>query len=126
MSQKKRVNYVKRQVERISPNKDILILSGDFQYKENMFALNNLASSKYYRWDEIENIVAYKVDLMTTDDVRLDISFVDAVLTISEDIAGWNLFLENLMTALPSIPKDWEQKVIETPFAANTTLIYKK
>lgn len=126
MSQKARTEYIKAKVEKISSDQDILNIEGDFQYTQDRFALRGLGSGKFYAWHEIAEIKAYKVDLMTTDDVRLDISFSDVVLTISEEIPGWPLFIDKLMRALPNILIDWEDKIIQTPFAANTTIIYKR
>jgi len=104
----------------------ILNIEGDFQYTQDSFVLSRIAPGIFYKWNEIEIITAYKLDLITTDDVRLNISFSNMVLTISEEMPGWPLFIEKLMKAMPGIPGDWEEKVIETPFAANTTIIYKK
>ena len=126
MSQKARVDCLKRQVEKISSHQDVINIEGDFQYTQDGFSLRGVGSGQLYKWNEIAEITAYKIDLMTTDDVRLDISFDDVVLVISEDIPGWPLFTERLIKALPKISMDWEEKIIQTPFAANTTIIYKR
>lgn len=104
----------------------IINVEGDFQYTQDSFALTRIAPETFYKWNEIEEITANKLDLMTTDEVRLNISFSSMVLTISEEMPGWPLFIEKLMNTLPGIAGDWEEKVIETPFAANTTIIYKR
>lgn len=126
MSQNSRVAYIKRQVENINSNNEILNNEGDFEYTEDKFVLKCRGASKFYAWEEIVEINAYKVDLITTDDIRLDISFSDVILIISEDIPGWSLFIDKLMRALPAIANDWEEMVTESPFAANKTMIYKK
>ena len=126
MSQEARVEYLRLQVENISSHQDINNIDCDFQFTKDGFTLRGVGSGRLYRWSEIEEITANKFHLMTTDDVRLDISFSDVELTISEDILGWPLFTERLTKVLPRIPVDWEVKIIETRFAANTTIIYKR
>jgi hypothetical protein len=126
MSEKARGSYVKRQVENIISDQDLLAIEGDFEYTVEGFVLRSLNTGRCYEWAKIDEIIAYKVDLITTDDLRLDISFTEVELTISEDIPGWSLFIDKLIAVLPEISRDWEEKIIEKPFAANRTIIYKR
>jgi hypothetical protein len=124
MSQKARVAYIMRQVESNNIQLNVLPDNSEFHFTSDGFGLDK--TGKFYFWNEIEQILAYKVDLFTTDDVRLDISFPESTLTISEDIPGFSLFVEKLIQSLPGIAGDWEEKVIHPPFASNQTIIYKK
>lgn len=125
MSTEARADYVKRQVEGLTNqllNKSDMV----FKYFDEGFSLMTDVGECFYRWIDIETVTAYKADLMTYDDLRLDIEFRDIVLTFPEDLTGWSEFVEILSKKLPGILVDWESKVIPTPFASNLTLIYRK
>ncbi len=126
MSAKERAEYVRQQIEEIAVDRGASVDEGDFCYQPNGFFLKNLVSKKFYLWQEIEEITAYKADLITVDDLRLEISFSETVLTVSEDIPGWSHFIDVLMKKFPSIAVNWEAKVIAPPFAANPTIFFKR
>jgi len=77
-------------------------------------------------FDSISEINVYKVDLMTIDDIVMEITYNDRVLTITEETDGWNEFTDRLENIFPTIPKDWWQNVAHPAFATNFTTIYKK
>lgn len=126
MSSQAKADYVKRQVEGLTV--DQLSNKSDtvFKYIDDGFSLTTNVGERFYRWRDIEAITAYKADLITYDDLRLDIDLGDVVLTLSEDLTGWSEFVEMLSKKLPGFLVDWESKVIQRPFAANLTLIYTK
>jgi hypothetical protein len=125
MSSKSKADDVTRQVEglthQLSNKRDTVI-----KYVDDGFSLTTNVGERFYRWSDIETITAYKADLMTYDDLRLDVDFGDVVLTLSEDLAGWSGFVEMLPKMFPGALVDWESKVIQTPFATNLTLIYTR
>ena len=126
MSSQAKAEYVKRQVEGLTVHQPTNKSDTVFKYIDNGFSLTTNVGERFYRWSDIETITAYKADLMTYDDLRLDIGFEDVVLTLSEDLAGWSEFVEMLPKKLPGIRVDWESNFIQTPFATNLTLIYTK
>ena len=96
----------------------------NLEFATGGFILKN--TGRLCSWNEIEKIVAYKVDLLTIDDIRLDIDFPEFVVTISEDDPGFELFLKKMKEALPGILENWYEKVVQPPFAANPTIIFNK
>jgi hypothetical protein len=124
MSHKARSESIMRKVENMSNRGNILTDKSHFEFTGGGFSLHT--TGKFYSWTDIEEVSAYKVDLITTDDICLDISFQDFILTISEEVPGFPLFIEKLIEALPGIDGDWEAKVIKPPFATNQTIIYKR
>lgn len=77
------------------------------------------------RWDEIEQIVAYKLDLFTVDQLRLDfLTHTGAKITIHEDLDGFNEFRERMDASLPHIKPGWWSMVVFPAFDENRTVIY--
>lgn len=126
MSQKARTEYVRRQVENAVAVGGLASNQITFEYTEDGFKMFLNGASKFYPWQDIIEIAAYKVDLLTVDDLRLDIAFADTVLTISEDLAGFPIFIENLHKNIPDIDANWETKVLKPPFETNYSVIYRK
>jgi hypothetical protein len=81
---------------------------------------------KHFSWEIIEKITAYKVDLMTTDEICFDIVLPETIITISESINGWNSFTDNLEDNLFGFDKEWFLKVVNPPFATNRFTIYSR
>lgn len=76
-------------------------------------------------WLEIAEIIAYKVDLMTYDEVRLDIKCSGQILTIDEESENWDKLCSRLSLLFPMIDIKWLGKVIQQPFKANRTILYQ-
>jgi len=99
---------------------------GDFTYSDEGFEIVLESSREKVRWASIERIIAYKVDLFTTDLICLDIEFNGKKLTISEEVPGWFQFIKKVNSTLSDIPKNWELQVANPAFQANCTTIYLK
>lgn len=77
-------------------------------------------------WSDIKEIIAYKVDLFTIDDVRFGFRTTgkDEYYIISEDYTGF-LELEKALTInLPRFDNTWRETVILPAFATNLCTIY--
>jgi acyl carrier protein len=105
-----------------SRGKRIMEDMGEFEYSEEGFCYGN----DLYRWNDIREINAYKVDLFTVDDVRMEMRFQEYVLTLSEDTPGWHQFQIRLKQAFPQIDADWEYKIWKPAFATNYTTLFKR
>ena len=125
MSSLDKADYLQQQVEGLSP-KPLINRDREIKCMEDGFYFTTKVGESFYRWSDIENITAYKADLMTYDDLRLDIDFEDVVLTLSEDVSGWSEFVQMLPKKLLGILVNWESTVIQTPFETNQTVIYTK
>ena len=126
MSQKARKEYVRRQVENTVAVRGLASNQNAFEYTDNGFKMFFNGAFKFYSWQDIIEVAAYKVDLLTVDDLRLNISFADTVITITEDLPGFSIFIENLHKNIPDITANWEAKVLKPPFETNYSVIYRK
>jgi hypothetical protein len=79
-----------------------------------------------FNWSEVERIVAYKLDRMTTDEICLDLVANDWQATYTEMTPGWYQFLEKLESVFPTIPPDWDAKIALPPFATNYTVLWER
>jgi hypothetical protein len=63
---------------------------------------------------------------MTTDEICLDIFVGSWKITYSESLPGWYQLLIKLQQVFPSIPANWDGHIMQPPFAANHTVLYKR
>ena len=77
-------------------------------------------------WIDIKEIIAYKVDLFTFDDVRFGFrtSDIDEFYIISEDFIGFLELEKALMKNLPTFDHTWRETVVLPTFATNLRTIY--
>ncbi|MBO9681174.1 MAG: hypothetical protein J7502_00650 [Flavisolibacter sp.] len=99
---------------------------GVFTYFEEGFAINYQELAVTIKWEEITQINVYKADLMTIDEIRMEIVSGDNRYTINEELPGWYQFVLKTKEMFPSIPKDWDLNSIHPAFAANYSTIYSK
>jgi hypothetical protein len=100
---------------------------GIFNYSEKGFTVNLDNSNYEIKWDQIQTIFGYKIDLLTIDEICLDI-FCDQHISfmISEETAGWFVFLEHLKERFSTIRADWNFIIQMPAFQTNLTLIYDR
>jgi hypothetical protein len=77
-------------------------------------------------WNEIQEVVTFKVDCLTYDDIRLALRVDDGWVEISEDAEGWSALSSALGRHLPTIPTDWYETVMLPPFAKCYRVLYKR
>ena len=99
---------------------------GKFCYQEDEFTYLFEGGPQEIKWKDILKIAVYKLDLMTTDELCLEMFWQDLRITFTEETPGWYQFLDRLEGAFPSIPKDWWGKVIHPAFATNYTVLYER
>ncbi len=92
----------------------------DFTFNEEGFTFN----SRFWSWIDIESIIAYQVDLMTFDEICIDIVLKGSIITLSEEADGFNEFLGICSRKLKGFMNDWFSKVAFPAFATNQTLLY--
>jgi hypothetical protein len=61
---------------------------------------------------------------MTFDDVYIDLIVKGEIISIREDIDGFDTFIENLHQHLPGLKDYWV--VVQPAFATNFTMLYDK
>jgi hypothetical protein len=126
------VNYSTADVERIEPKmvtktfQERYADNGIFTYDEEGFAIKlKDGISEEIKWTEIERLVAYKLDLMTIDEICLDIIYRGYKITITEETKGWYQFVEKSKLTY-NISDDWDTNIAYPAFATNLTILYEK
>ena len=82
--------------------------------------------NKSIKLSEIDAIDAYKVDLLTMDDIRFDIYVGDSVYTLSEDNHQFNQLDKIFAEYLEGYMANWREVVVLPAFETNMTRIYGK
>lgn len=100
---------------------------GFFTYSEIGFSLLIEEDKKEIEWADIKTIYAYKIDNYTEDEICLNVNCDnDISFTISEEIAGWYIFLEKMSIQFPSIDKNWSLEIASPAFETNLTLLFER
>jgi hypothetical protein len=97
---------------------------GLFTYNPTSFIIHFTNGAEEIVWDDIESIFAYKVDWFTFDDVHIDLIVKNEIISIREDINGFDTFIENLHQHLQGLKNYWI--VVNPRFATNFTMLYDK
>jgi hypothetical protein len=99
---------------------------GAFQYDKEGFTISYEDFTKRIKWVDIIQLNVYKVDQMTIDRIEMEIVYKETSFSISEELPGWYQFVLKTKEIFPTIPKDWDIKIIHPAFATNYTTIYDK
>jgi len=99
---------------------------GKFIYDEDGFAYLFSDGERKIKWSSIERLEGYKLDLMTTDEICMRLTFDGLVVTFSEETPGWYIFQEKLHAALPEVSSNWEFDITFPAFATNFTILYER
>jgi len=98
---------------------------GAFAFSETGFRLIPPYGTGQYDWAELRSAFGFKLDLLTLDEICLDLFFANgSSLRLTESLPGWPALLRHLNTHFPSIPPEWEWDVMQPPFATNLTLLF--
>ncbi|WP_445731715.1 hypothetical protein [Mariniflexile sp.] len=107
--------------------KHLYSTNGLFNYNEIGFELMLNGKLTKTKWNEINRILAYKVDLLAVDEICL---FVDIdkerSFEISESTKGWFVFGEKIREIFPEIKETWEFDIAIPPFERNETELYNR
>lgn len=79
----------------------------------------------FVKWAGIEKVVVYKVDLLTIDEVCMDITFNGKTIVIKEEMKGWDTFINQLKSTLRLNNDNWESLVVQKPFECTPMVIYE-
>ena len=114
------------EAHRSAPLEDRLKDPGSFVYHEDGFDYPLKDGQRKIKWADIDALVAYKSDLLTTDEICLDIVWGEWQTTITEQTPGWHQFIEKIKTIFPGIPPNWDTEITQPPFAENRTILYQR
>ena len=99
---------------------------GQIIYEEDGFRYPFRGRDEKLKYSDIERITGYKLDLMATDEICMDIVAGEWKFTFSESLPGWCQLLTRLKAAFPSIPDNWDREIIRPPFATNFTVLFER
>jgi hypothetical protein len=81
---------------------------------------------KVLNWSDVSEIFAFNADLITTDQIGLEIICEGTSYFIDEDLPGWSQFVENSKAVLIGISHEWESNIIQPPLTQNRLIIYSR
>lgn len=74
---------------------------------------------------DIDAVVFYKRDQITTDLICCDVEVAGRVSTFHEEAKGWADLIVHL-SALPGFRADWYEAFVSPPFSANKTIAFDR
>ena len=100
---------------------------GSIVCSEDGFSVSSGGAERTFPWSAIDSVFVYKVDLVTTDEVCLDI-FIDgeSMIMISESTPGWDSFTEEMKQNFSTVLQNWEQEIWQPPFETKLTLLFDR
>lgn len=110
----------------VKPIESVHEVDGVFQYNPSGFTVSYENVSVDIKWNDISQISVFKRDLFTVDRIDMNILYSDKVLSISEDLPGWDQFVQKAKETFPEIPEGWEADVALPPFVKNLSIIYNR
>lgn len=83
---------------------------------------------QHVRWDEVEEIAAWKVDLYSYDVIRIGVRPTElrGSLTFDEEQDAWETFLNMLNQRFTLQPPDWWSAVAFPAFQQNLTILWRR
>jgi hypothetical protein len=99
---------------------------GIFSYNSSGFDIDLKDAFHSIKWTDIERLQAYKADLLTTDEICINIIFNNKAIIVTEETKGWYQFIDKVKSALPLTIDNWEAMVLETTFEYNSTTFYER
>jgi len=79
-----------------------------------------------FRWADVREVVTFKRDFLTWDNVRLEFRVADGWVEVSEESAGWPALPEAMARHVPGIPAEWYSEVMFPAFATNYRVLFKR
>jgi hypothetical protein len=78
-----------------------------------------------FEWKSVERILAYKVDLITTDDVCLEFIAAGKFFIADEETNGWSDLTTEVNQRFP-IHRSWLEDVIDPAFTTNLVVLWDR
>src|SRR5271155_1719690 len=91
----------------------VTLLEGDRQYAR-------------FTWVEVREVVTFKRDLGTYDDIRLAFRVDDGWVEIGEDAEGWPALSAAINRHFPATPPDWYETGMLPPFETCYRVLYER
>ena len=80
-----------------------------------------------FTWDEIDAVKVYKIDLVTTDEIRLLVGFggPEKIVELSEEQEGFEAFIRIAERRL-SFPEGWWDRLVKAAFETGETSLFQR
>ena len=78
------------------------------------------------RWGDVLEVVAFKRDLITYDEIRLAFRVEGGWVELGEGIEGWSGLLIAVERHFPTVPPGWYQAVMVPAFEACYRVLYER
>lgn len=96
------------------------------EFKKYGFIYHNNDFTRAFEWDRITKVIAYKADLITSDDIRIQVFENEDCIILTENYSFFKAFNQQMLEALPEIKKNWFEDIAHPAFEDNTTVLYFK
>ena len=81
----------------------------------NVEKANN--KTQLLRWEQVNRIAVYKKDEITTDLICIEFGLPEnMVVTLHEELEGYNSVVQAMHLQFEGIEKDWYSKIVQPPF----------
>lgn len=98
---------------------------GTIKYLGDGFVIRLDDTEKRISWNEITHITAFKIDLMTTDEICVEVKMNDTSFVLTEGSPGFDYWLTKMEENLENVNEEWYAQVTKQPFETPPTLIYQ-
>lgn len=80
------------------------------------------------RWEEVDRVLAFKRDLLTSDEVCLAFQIADSgtVFEVNESVGSFWDLVARVKEVFPDSEQDWEEAIVKPAFAENSTVLYER
>lgn len=80
------------------------------------------------KWNEVQKILAFKRDMVTTDLVCLEFQLVgkDEAFEVNDDVGEFWDLVKRVKDVFPDSDQEWEEQVVKPAFSRNATVIYSR
>jgi hypothetical protein len=79
-----------------------------------------------FRWQDVGEIVTFKRDFFTWDDIRLAFHITDGWVEMSEQWDRWTDVCMEMARRFPTIPERWYFEVMLPPFETCYRTLYRR
>ena len=79
-----------------------------------------------FRWDEVLEVVTFKRDFGSYDDIRLAFRLDEVWVEVSEESEGWSTLAEAMAKRIPGIPAEWYSAVMFPAFETIYRVLFRK
>jgi len=116
-------SFAKRHLPSLLTEKDL----GHIIVNKDSFEAELNGQRRNIALDKICKITAFKMDLLTSDLICLEIESEDGTsFLVNEDMKGFSDLCKVLNKILPNIREDWYQAVVLPPFEPNVSVIWQR